>query len=125
MHQFTRVFGMTRVPGDGVDTLQQPAHASNHVAVLRRGAIFQVPTRRRTPGTWREGGVTELITLDWMMEAKDSSSRGLDLPVENCGTPCQRLEHYESNVSDLLIEHALPLWAVPMDTYHHARHKVK
>uniref|UniRef100_A0A7S0IZG6 Choline/carnitine acyltransferase domain-containing protein n=1 Tax=Calcidiscus leptoporus TaxID=127549 RepID=A0A7S0IZG6_9EUKA len=41
MHQFTRVFGMTRVPGEGCDSLEQKA-ASRHCAVLRRGQIFEV-----------------------------------------------------------------------------------
>ena len=43
MHQFTRVFGMTRVPGEGVDKLKQSA-ASRHCAVFRRGQIFEVAT---------------------------------------------------------------------------------
>jgi hypothetical protein len=42
MHQFARCFGMTRVPGEGADTLQQ-AHDSRHVAVLRGGAVVAVP----------------------------------------------------------------------------------
>ncbi len=35
MHQFTRVFGMTRVPQEGADVLQQ-VDDSRHVVVLRR-----------------------------------------------------------------------------------------
>ncbi|KAL1525325.1 hypothetical protein AB1Y20_020186 [Prymnesium parvum] len=42
MHQFTRIFGMTRVPVEGMDTLQQQAD-SKHIAVLRDGAIVAVP----------------------------------------------------------------------------------
>ncbi len=41
MHQFTRVFGMTRVPGEGADELVQQSD-SKHVAVLRNGAVLIV-----------------------------------------------------------------------------------
>lgn len=42
MYQFTRVFGMTRVPAEGSDVLQQ-ASESKHIALLRDGAIVIVP----------------------------------------------------------------------------------
>ena len=41
MHQFTRVFGMTRVPQEGADVLHQ-VDDSRHVVVLRRGCILTV-----------------------------------------------------------------------------------
>ncbi len=41
MHQFSRVFGMTRVPCEGADTLEQHPH-SRHIAVLRSGAVVTV-----------------------------------------------------------------------------------
>ena len=41
MHQFTRVFGMTRVPAQGADELIQ-ASESRHIAVMRDGAILIV-----------------------------------------------------------------------------------
>ena len=41
MHQFTRVFGMTRIPKDGCDELQQTSDA-RHIVVMRRGAIYKM-----------------------------------------------------------------------------------
>jgi hypothetical protein len=41
MHQFTRVFGMTRVPAEGADELVQ-ASDSRHIAVMRDGAVLIV-----------------------------------------------------------------------------------
>ena len=41
MHQFARVFGMTRVPGEGVDELVQKSD-SRHIVVLRGGAAAAV-----------------------------------------------------------------------------------
>ena len=42
MHQFTRVFGMTRVPKEGADQLVQVPD-SRHVAVMRNGGVLIVP----------------------------------------------------------------------------------
>jgi len=42
MHQFSRVFGMTRVPGQGADSLVQ-ARGSRHILVLRKGRTFTLP----------------------------------------------------------------------------------
>ena len=41
MHQFTRVFGMTRVPAEGADELVQEPD-SQHIALMRDGAIVTV-----------------------------------------------------------------------------------
>ena len=41
MHQFTRLCGMTRVPAEFADTLEQD-QSSKHCAVLRDGAIVVV-----------------------------------------------------------------------------------
>ena len=41
MHQFTRVFGMTRVPQEGSDELVC-AHDSKHIAVMRDGGIVTI-----------------------------------------------------------------------------------
>ena len=41
MHQFSRVFGMTRVPAEGADKLVQ-ASDSRHIALMRDGAIVAV-----------------------------------------------------------------------------------
>ena len=41
MHQFTRVFGMTRVPAEGADLLVQSPD-SRHIALMRDGAILIV-----------------------------------------------------------------------------------
>ena len=37
MHQFTRLFGVTRVPAEGADLLVQEA-GSKHIVILRDGA---------------------------------------------------------------------------------------
>jgi len=42
MHQFTRVFGMSRVPQEECDELVQEG-ASRHIALMRSGAIVTVP----------------------------------------------------------------------------------
>ena len=42
MHQFGRVFGTTRVPQTGQDTLYQDAE-SKHIVLLRKGALVRVP----------------------------------------------------------------------------------
>lgn len=47
MHQFTRVFGMTRVPAEGSDLLVQ-APASRHVVVLRKNAIYSMPLYKQS-----------------------------------------------------------------------------
>ena len=47
MNQFTRVFGMTRVPAEGSDNLVQ-ASDSKHVVVLRKNAMYSMPLYRRS-----------------------------------------------------------------------------
>ena len=42
MHQFGRVFGTTRVPQTGQDTLYQDAE-SKHIVLLRKDALVRVP----------------------------------------------------------------------------------
>ena len=42
MHQFSRLFGMTRVPAEGADTLEQVPD-SKHIVVMRDGALVYVP----------------------------------------------------------------------------------
>ena len=41
MHQFTRVFGMTRVPKETCDALVQDAH-SRHIIILRKGVLISL-----------------------------------------------------------------------------------
>ncbi len=48
MHQFTRVFGMARVPREGADVLQQ-VDDSRHIVVLRKGCARAAKGARAWP----------------------------------------------------------------------------
>ena len=77
MHQFGRVFGTTRVPQAGQDTLYQDAE-SKHIVLLRKGALVRVPVY---DGSGRPLGLAQLkrqladavaaVDNDVLMEQRD------------------------------------------------------